>query len=145
VWWLIVVAALALALAGVFLAVHRHRRQVWSRTFAGARNEVRWLAQTLIPSLGLEASAAQMMQDWQPASARVMAAEEELARLETTAPDAGRAGRVRALRDVLVSSRLRVNDLVASPDVAAVRPGLASVAATLETAVAEAGSDAAQG
>jgi hypothetical protein len=128
----IAAAGVLLVVALVALAVHRHRRQVWARTFADTRNEVRWVARMLVPQLALEPTTAQMMQDWQPASARVMAAEDRLAQLETTAPDASRAARVRNLRDALVSARIRVNDLVASPNAPVARAGLTSIAAALD-------------
>lgn len=137
VWWLIGAAGVVLVVVVVAISVRHHRRKVWSRTFAEARNEVRWVAQTLVPSLALEPSPAQMMQGWQPGSARVMAVEDNLARLETTAPDPRLAAGVRALRDALVSSRIRVNELVATSNPEVARAGLSSVAAALDTALTE--------
>ena len=137
VWWLIAAAGLVLVLVVVALSMRHHRRRVWSQTFAQARNDVRWVAQSLIPSLALEPSPAQMMQGWQPGSARVMAVEDKLARLETSAPDPRRAAEVRALRDALVSSRIRVNELVATSNPEVARAGLSSVAAALDTALTE--------
>lgn len=137
VWWLIAAAGLVLVLVVVAISMRHHRRRVWSQTFAQARNEVRWVAQTLVPSLALEPSPAQMMQGWQPGSARVMAVEDKLARLETSAPDPRRAAGVRALRDAVVSSRIRVNELVATSNPEVARAGLSRVAATLDTALTE--------
>jgi len=145
VWWVIAAAGLGVALAVIAVAMRHHRRQAWSQRFAEARNEVRWVSQTLVPSLALEPSTAQMMQNWQPASARVMAAEDKLARLEATAPDPRHAANVRALRDALVSSRVHVNELVASPDVAVARAGLGNIAAALGNALTQATSGVAPG
>jgi hypothetical protein len=137
--------AVGVALAVVAVTMRRHRLHAWLHAFAGARDEVRWVSQTLLPSLANELSAAAMLQGWQPASARVMVVEDNLARLERSAPDVRRGASARALRNVLASSRVRVNELLASPDLAAVRVGLTSTAAALADAVRRTASDRSPG
>ena len=114
VWWLLVAAAVVAAGCAALLVPRARRRQAWRADLAAAEGEVTWLARALLPQLQQARSLDEVAGGWQVAQGRVIVAEDQLTRLEPSAPD--EPGRIRAhdLRDAVRTARQRVESLVAT-------------------------------
>ncbi len=113
IWWLL--AGLLLAAGTVAgLLVARHRRQDWHARLDHAEAEATWLARELLPQLRDTGSLAGVAGGWQVAEPRVVAAEDDLTILESTAKDEADAARARAVRDAVRDVRTRIGGLGAA-------------------------------
>ena len=101
VWWLLA-ALLGLAVA-VPLLVRARRRAAWRRELAEAEAEIAWFARVLLQELRRAGSLEEATGGWTVGQPRVVAAEDRLAVLESSAPD--EEGRARS-RELLDASRL---------------------------------------
>ena len=138
VWWVLVGVLLAAALAAL-LVPRARRRRAWRADLAAAEGEAAWFARELLPQLQQAGSADEVAGGWRVASGRVTAVEDQLTRLEPTAPDEAGRGRARELRDAVRVARSGVEGLVASRDPAAVAHELGALAIELAAAVEPAG------
>ncbi len=138
-WW--VLAAVAVVLAALFgwLLWRRARGNAWARDLLAASEEATWFARVLLPGLGQSASVDQMTGGWRVASSRVMALEDRLTQLESTAPNDGDAIRARTLRDAVRASRVRTDTVSSLPDRAAAAAVLAGATDELEAALVRIG------
>jgi hypothetical protein len=135
VWWVLAVAAVAVAL-GVSLLRGARRRKEWHEALADAEDDVGWLARSLIPQLRLAGSPDQAAGGWLVGSPRVSATEDQLTALEATAPDVDGRTRARALRDAVRAADKRIGTLFAVGRPDTLQEDLDAVAAELETALA---------
>ncbi len=134
-WWVLAAIALAVVVA-VPLLVRARRRGAWRADLASAEDEVAWFARVLIPELRRMPSLAEAAGGWNVAAGRVVAAEDRLTALETSAPDDAARTRTRALRDVLRTARVHMQQLLESGSPDTVSRGLNAVAVELEAALA---------
>jgi hypothetical protein len=141
VWWLLGAIAVALAIAIPLIVVSR-RRGAWASAFSSATEEAAWFARTLIAQLQQEPSVEQVAGGWRIARARVVAVEDSLTGLVSTAPGETEAARARTLRDAVRNSRDRLDALVQPGGSAATSAELATAASTLEGALTAISPDA---
>ena len=135
VWWLLAAAGLAAAALAAFLVPRARRRKAWTARMADAEAEATWFARELLPQLQQAASPDEVAGGWQVASGRVVAAEDELTGLATTAPDEAGSARANELRDAVRTARGGVEDLLVSRDPATFRRELAAIATGLADAL----------
>ncbi|MEU4289793.1 hypothetical protein AB0E63_16335 [Kribbella sp. NPDC026596] len=129
--------AIVLALAvGVPLLVRARRRRTWRDNLASAEDEVAWFARVLIPQLRQQTSPAEAAGGWNVAESRVIAAEDSLTALESSAPDEATATRARTLRDAVRTARADIQNLLASSTPATMPQNLDAVATQLEQTLA---------
>ncbi len=132
-------AAIALAIVvAVPLLVRARRRRAWRADLASAEEEVAWFARVLIPELRRMPSLAEAAGGWNVAAGRVVAAEDRLTALETSAPDDAARTRTRALRDVLRTARVQMQQLLESGSPDTMSQDLDAVAAELEAVLGSA-------
>lgn len=134
-WWLLAAALVAAALAA-FLVPRARRSRAWRADLAGAEGETAWFARELLPQLQQAGSLDEVAGGWQVSAGRVTALEDQLTRLEPSAPDEAGQARARELRDAVRVARRGVEDLITSRDPAALAHELGAIAiqltATLE-------------
>lgn len=141
VWWMLAAIVVALAIAIPVIVVSR-RRGDWASAFGSATEETEWFARTLIAQLQQEPSIEQVAGGWRIARARVVAAEDSLTGLVSTAPGEAEAARARTLRDAVRNSKDRLDSLVQPDGSAATSAELATAASTLEGALTAISPDA---
>jgi hypothetical protein len=137
VWWVLAATALAVAVA-VPLLVRARRRRAWRADLASAEEEVTWFARVLIPELRQMPSLAEAAGGWNVAASRVVAVEDRLTALETSAPDDAARTRTRTLRDALRTARVHMQQLLESGSPDAMSRDLDAVAAELEAVLGSA-------
>ena len=129
-WWV-----LGAGLAGLvaFLVLRSRRRAAWNAQLAEAEAEADWFARSLLPQLQQAESLDALAGGWHVGgSERVVAVEDRLTGLETSAPDQPAATRASEVRDAVRAARLGVEDLIVSGDATA----SARVLGSLETSLA---------
>ena len=134
-WWVLLAIVLALAV-GVPLLVRARRRGTWRDNLASAEDEVAWFARVLIPQLRQQPSPAEAAGGWNVAESRVIATEDSLTALESSAPDEAAATRARTLRDAVRTARADIQNLLASSTPATMPQNLDAVATQLEQTLA---------
>ncbi len=98
----IAIALLVLAAAiGTWLFLRSRKRRAWLSELEAAQAEVSWFARDLVPQLRASGSAERVAGGWQVAVPRVVAAENRLTVLESSAPGQEDAARARQLRDAV--------------------------------------------
>ena len=98
----VALALLALALAvGTWLLLRAHKRRAWLTSLQAEKNEISWFARDLVPQLRATGSLEGVAGGWQVAVPRVVAAENQLTVLESSAPSQEDASRARQLRDAV--------------------------------------------
>lgn len=128
-WWV-----LGAGLAGLvaFLVLRSRRRAAWNAQLAEAEAEADWFARTLLPQLQQAESPDALAGGWHVGgSERVVAVEDRLTGLETSAPDQPAATRASEVRDAVRAARLGVEGLIVSGDPTASARVLGSLAASL--------------
>jgi hypothetical protein len=129
-WWLLGAALLAGLTA--FLVLRSRRRAAWSAELAEAETEAAWFARTLLPQLQQAQSPDALAGGWSVGgSDRVVAVEDRLTGLATSAPDEPGATRATEVRDAVRAARLGVEGLIVSRDATASARVLGSLAASL--------------
>ena len=136
VWWVLAATLVVIAAAVTWLVRSRHRRAAWTRDLSAATEEVVWFARVLLPQLGQAPTAAQLGGGWRIAVPRVVALEDRLTQLASTAPMDDEATRARTLRDAVRSARGRIDAALSMPDRLAADSALAATSAQLEAAMA---------
>jgi hypothetical protein len=129
-----VLAGLVL-LGGTLAAIlvpRARRRKAWEADLATEEDEVAWFARELVPALQQAGSPDAVAGGWQVAAARVAQAEDRLTGLESVAPDEVRRSRALSVRDAVRAARLGIENLIVTPDAAAVPRDLAAIASELE-------------
>ena len=139
VWWLLGLAALGLLLVFAVLMPRSRRRREWDEEFASAEREAAWFARDLLPRLWMAATPDLWAGGWQVSADRVLANEDQLTRLEASAPDDQRRSRALSLRDGVRSARRGVEQAVASPGVGASADDLRYLAHQLEASLGQSG------
>ena len=109
-WWLLALLVVGAAV-GIPLAVRARRRGAWRQELAAAESEVAWFARALLPELRRVGSPEQLAGGWAVGEPRVVAAEDRLTGLESTAPDDPDRERARSLRDAVRKARGRLQQL----------------------------------
>ena len=133
VWWLLA-ALLVAAVVAIPLLVVASRRRAWRAELTAAEQDVNSFVQVLLPELQRAGSAAGVRGGWGVGQARVVALEDRLTALASSArDDAGRARAV-GLRDAVRVSRERIGTIAASGR-ADVSGDLAAVSADLVAAL----------
>ena len=99
-WILIALLVLAAAI-GTWLFLRSRKRRAWLSELEAAQAEVSWFARDLVPQLRASGSAERVAGGWQVAVPRVVAAENRLTVLESSAPGQEDASRARQLRDAV--------------------------------------------
>lgn len=113
----------------------RRRRRAWADNLTARKDEVAWLARTLIPRLEQAPTAQQIAGGWRIESDRVVAIEDRLTTLEAAAVDDVGRSQVRSLRDAVRGSRTRLAALDTAQGRDAALNLLRSAAAGLEVAL----------
>jgi hypothetical protein len=108
----VVVLGAAVAVA-VPLVLRGRRRAAWRRQLAEAEGDLGWLAHDLLPALRRARSREEVAGAWAVGSPRVVAAEDRLTALASTAYDDRARERTRALRDASRRVRQQVQELLA--------------------------------
>ncbi|MGB7817458.1 MAG: hypothetical protein WBL35_01810 [Ornithinibacter sp.] len=139
VWWLLGLLALGLVLVFAVLVPRSRRRREWDEEFASAEREAAWFARDLLPRLWMAATPDLWAGGWQVSADRVLANEDQLTRLEASAPDDQRRSRALSLRDGVRSARRGVEQAVASPGVGASADDLRFLAHQLEASLGQGG------
>ncbi|HEX5086657.1 MAG TPA: hypothetical protein VFV89_02545 [Nocardioides sp.] len=101
------------AVVAVPLVLRGRRRAAWRRQLAEAEGDLAWLAHDLLPGLRRARSREEVAGAWAVGSPRVVAAEDRLTALASTAYDDRTRERTRALRDASRRVRQRMQELVA--------------------------------
>lgn len=112
-WWLLALLVGGAA-AGIPLLVRARRRGAWLEELASAESEVVWFTRALMPELRRVGSLEQLAGGWAVGEARVVATEDRLTALESTASDDSDRERVRSLRDAVRLARARLQQLTGS-------------------------------
>jgi hypothetical protein len=110
-WWLLAAVVLA-AVVAIPLLLRSRRRTAWGQQLSEAEGELGWLARELLPGLRHARSHEEVAGGWAVASPRIIAAEDRLTALESSAYDDRGRDRARALRDASRLARLRMEQLV---------------------------------
>jgi hypothetical protein len=110
VWWLLAAVAVALVVLAVVLVVRRRRRR-WQERMRSAEAEVVWLARELLPQLVTSGALERVVGGWQVASPRVVALEDQLTVLESSARTEVDGARARAVRDAVRDARAKVEGI----------------------------------
>ena len=134
VWWLLVAAGLAAALAAL-LVPRARRRRAWDSDLAAAEAEAAWFARHLLPQLQQAGSADELAGGWSVSEGRVTSLEDQLTSLESTARDEPRRTRSRELRDAVRVARRGVEDLVNTGAETSIARGLSTITTDLEAAL----------
>ena len=133
-WW-VLGAALVAGLAA-YLVLRSRRRAAWNAELAEAEAEAAWFARTLMPQLQQAETLDAMAGGWRVGgSDRVVAVEDRLTGLATSAPDEPGATRASEVRDAVRTARLGVEDLISSRDATASARVLGSLAASLTAVI----------
>jgi uncharacterized protein HemX len=132
-WWWLLAAVLIIGLVVVPLLRRQRRRRTWQGDLEAAEGDVAWFARVLIPELRQSASLEQVVGGRAVASDRLSALEDRLTALEATAGDEDGRTRARTLRDAVRDSRQRLDVLITTGDLDALRRGLDMAGADLET------------
>jgi hypothetical protein len=127
---------LGLIVGVVFLVRARGRRQDWDQRLSAATVEVAWFARELIPQLQQQPSAEMVAGGWQVAQGRVVAVEDNLTGLESTAPDETATAKARTLRDAVRTARGRLDGLTQQFHPTDFRTELALAVTELNAAIA---------
>ena len=135
-WWLIGAIVLAVVIVTVFLIRRNGRKQSWADELSSSEAEVAWFARELIPQLSQAPSVQQIAGGWRISSGRVVAAEDRLTSLESTAPNELGRGQARTLRDAVRDARARLDSLAVVGDVGTAMSQLQAAAGELEAALA---------
>ena len=131
-WWLLAALVLAALAIGIPLLLRSRRRAAWQAELTAAEAEAIWFARELIPELKDAGTRERAAGAWGISSARVVAAEDQLTALTTSAPDDESGARATALRDAVRTGREQVEELLrTAPDVT-YASGLDEVAVQLE-------------
>lgn len=138
VWWLLAAGLLAAGVAA-FLVPRSRRRREWAADLAADEAEAAWFARELMPRLQLAATPDALAGGWQVGSPRVVAVEDRLTGLESTAPDDPGRARARELRDAVRAARGGVEELVAAGLPGSRRAELTLLASQLESALTQPG------
>ena len=137
-WWLLGAAALAALLAAV-LVPRARRRAEWAADLASDEAEAAWFARELLPRLQTSATPDALAGGWSVAADRVMATEDRLTGLASTAPDDAGAARATQLRDAVRAARLGVEELVVARGEGSPAAPLALLTSQLEAVLAPPG------
>jgi hypothetical protein len=137
-WWLLGAAALAALLAAV-LVPRARRRGEWAADLASDEAEAAWFARELLPRLQSSATPDALAGGWSVAADRVMASEDRLTGLASTAPDDAGAARATQLRDAVRAARLGVEELVVARGEGSPAAPLALLTSRLEAVLAPPG------
>jgi hypothetical protein len=136
VWWLVVGLAVVAGVVALVLVPRARRRRAWDAELTEAENEMGWLVREFLPQLQTAGSAEVVAGVWQVGAGRVTLVEDQLTRMESAAPDDGRAHQARALRDAVRAARQRMEILLRSPDPATLPGEVASIATELSVSLA---------
>ena len=112
-WWLLLALLIAALAIGIPLLLRSRRRAAWQTQLTAAEAEVAWFARELIPELKAAGNRERAAGAWGVSSARVVAAEDQLTGLVTSAPDDEAGARATTLRDA-TRSRPRTGRRAAS-------------------------------
>jgi hypothetical protein len=137
-WWLLAAVLVAAAIGGVLLVRSRRRAAEWEARFSSTRDEVTWFARDLTAALASSQSPEQLTGGWRVAEPRVIAAEDALTGLASSAPGEERADRAGRLRDAVRAARGRVEMLGEVPgifDAARTATEMRAVSAELDGAL----------
>ncbi len=138
-WWLWLLLALVVVgavIGGVMLARARGRRREWEESLREASSEAAWFARVLVPRLGQEQSVEAVGGGWRASSARIVALEDRLTALVSSAPDEEAAARATRLRDAVRGARAGLDAIGRPGGPPTAGPALSAVVARLETALA---------
>ena len=138
-WWLwLLLGLVALgALLAAVLVPRRRRREEWDADLAADEAEAAWLARDLLPRLESASTPDALAGGWLVSAGRVVAAEDRLTGLASTATDDPRRARATRLRDGVRAARLGVEELVAARAPGSPAPQVALLAARLEAVLAQ--------
>ena len=134
VWWLLAAVVVAAALTAL-LVPRARRRRAWRADLASAQGEAAWFARELLPQLQQARSRDELAGGWQVAGVRVVAVEDRLTGLETSAPDEPVRAQVHELRDAVRAARKRVEELSVSGESSAIARELGALAPRLTAAL----------
>ncbi len=138
IWWLLGLVVLGLLLVVFAVLVPRsRRRREWDDELASAEREAAWFARDLLPRLWMAATPELWAGGWQVSADRVVANEDQLTRLEASAPDDQRRIRAQSLRDAVRSTRRGVEQALLSPGVGATADDLRFLAQRLEASLGQ--------
>ena len=138
-WWLIGAIVLAVIIVSAFLIRRNNRKQAWADRLSSSEADVAWFARELIPQLSQAPSVQQIAGGWRISSGRIVAAEDRLTSLESTATDEVGRGQTRTLRDAVRSARARLDALAVVGDMGTAMSQLQAAAGELEAALAAVG------
>jgi hypothetical protein len=138
-WWLIGAIVLAVIIVSAFLIRRNNRKQAWADRLSSSEADVAWFARELIPQLSQAPSVQQIAGGWRISSGRIVAAEDRLTSLESTATDEIDRGQARILRDAVRSARARLDALAVVGDMGTAMSQLQAAAGELEAALAAVG------
>ena len=110
VWWLLGALLLGAAVA-VPLIVRGRRHAAWRAELAEAEGEIAWFARELLRGLRHARSREEVSGGWTVGQPRVVAAEDQLTVLESSAPDQVGGDRARALLNASRQARARMDTL----------------------------------
>jgi len=113
VWWLLAALLLGSTVA-IPLVVRARRRNAWRQALVAEEGEIAWLARDLLPELRRGGSVEQVAGGWAVGRTRVIAAEDRLTVLESTAPDETGGERARSLRDASRRAQAAMEQFTAS-------------------------------
>jgi len=138
-WWLIGAIVLAVIIVSAFLILRNNRKQAWADRLSSSEADVAWFARELIPQLSQAPSVQQIAGGWRISFGRIVAAEDRLTSLESTATDEIDRGQARILRDAVRSARARLDALAVVGDMGTAMSQLQAAAGELEAALAAVG------
>lgn len=130
-WWALAGLALLAGVLALVLVPRARRRSAWEADLSAAHGEAAWFARELLPQLQRAMTPAEVAGGWRVAAGRVSSVEDLLAGLSSSAPDEGGRARAGALRDAVRRAHRDVDELLVSPDPAALSGGLAVIAGQL--------------
>ena len=110
VWWLLGALLLGAAVA-IPLIVRGRRHAAWRRELAEAEGEIAWFARELLPGLRHARSREEVNGGWTVGQPRVVAVEDQLTVLESSAPDQVGGYRARELLNASRQARARMETL----------------------------------